>query len=157
VNLGNAPVKVARRNNRCMMRAESSAHITAMIAKRKSAVSIGPISLRTQTTGMTNQLTKAIDMTSQTTKTAKAMGRIVKPTIHLNGTSRESLVTGYRNAYDAIDAAIDMVAKTAPHGRDYYVQSDNAVIVAIAQHQSRLQTLEGLRKELETIILAIMD
>ena len=82
---------------------------------------------------------------------------MITPTIHLNGTSRESLTEGYRSAYDAIEAAIDAIAKTSPHGRDYYVQSDNAIVIAANEHRNRLRHLENIRKELETIILAIMD
>ena len=82
---------------------------------------------------------------------------MVSPTIHMNGTSRESLMAGYRAAYDAIGTAIDLLAKTAPHGRDYYVQDSNAINVAIAEHRTRMMQLEVAKAEIETIILAIMD
>jgi hypothetical protein len=82
---------------------------------------------------------------------------MITPTIHLNGTSRASLLEGYHNAYNAIEAAIDAVAKTAPHGRDYYVKDNNAIIIATNEHRNRLRNLENIRKEIETICLAIMD
>jgi len=82
---------------------------------------------------------------------------MITPTIHLNGTSRDSLLTGYRNAYDAVDDAISALKQTAPHGRDYYVQGDNVITAAVSEHFARLNALESVKTQLETICLAIMD
>jgi hypothetical protein len=45
-----------------------------------------------------------------------------KPTIHLNGTSADSLLRDDEAAHDAVTQAISALAQVAPHGRDYYVQ-----------------------------------
>jgi ferritin len=44
---------------------------------------------------------------------------MIKPTIHLNGTSPERLFEGYINAYRAVDAAIEALANVEFHSRDY--------------------------------------
>lgn len=80
------------------------------------------------------------------------------PTVHLNGTSKESLIAGYRDAYQAIDAAIDAVRLTGPHGRDYYVQTDpDALQVAIIEHTERLRKLHVLKTEMEELAIAVQD
>lgn len=82
---------------------------------------------------------------------------VLKPTIHLNGTSRAQLHTDYRNAAATLRRALNDLAATAPHGRDYYVQSGNAIATAIEQHVSRVQRVESVMKELEEIAVHLMD
>jgi hypothetical protein len=59
----------------------------------------------------------------------------VLPTIHLNGTSRETLT----EEYDLTDAAFGEFVKafhrTTFHPRDYYVQGSNAWPNAVLQRQ----------------------
>ena len=43
----------------------------------------------------------------------------MKPTVNLNGTSRESLIADRMAAMDAIYQAIEATRKLLPHGRDY--------------------------------------
>ncbi len=75
------------------------------------------------------------------------------PTIHLNGTSRDSLREGLMTAYTAVRTAIDAVCDAAPHGRDYYVQGPDAYTKARAEHDSRLARLKSVQDE----ILAIWE
>lgn len=81
------------------------------------------------------------------------------PTIHLNGTSKKELLDGYRAAYSALGDAIEALRKTAPHGRDYYVQSDDAraLATAIDEHQARLAKLVLIRDEIEAIAVAVQE
>lgn len=73
------------------------------------------------------------------------------PTVHLNGTSWGEL-------YDALDAAMaalrdaeDALMKTAPNGRDYYVQGSEALGKAHVEHRARVEKLVGVRAEVELI------
>jgi hypothetical protein len=77
------------------------------------------------------------------------------PTIHLNGTSRESLLDGYRNAADALRGAIAALQQTAPHGRDYYPQGDNVLYVATDEHYARLEKLQQVLNEINELALAV--
>lgn len=78
------------------------------------------------------------------------------PTIHLNGTSRESLVADYEAALDAVRAALDALCATAPNGRDYYPQGASAYGVAEQDHYVRLGHLRVVADELEALILAVV-
>ena len=53
------------------------------------------------------------------------------PTIHLNGTSRDALLSELESAYIAMQSAIKALSAVTVHGRDYYVQSD------VAYYQAR--------------------
>ena len=80
---------------------------------------------------------------------------LMVPTIHLNGTSRKSLMTALSEAHSAILNAIEAIAKTHPHGRDYYVQGPEVINIAIAQHRRRVKELHNVRSELISIMEAI--
>ena len=77
------------------------------------------------------------------------------PTVHLNGTSRESLLEQLTSASDAVYEAIKAVANACPNGRDYYTQSGNAIQEALRQHANRLHNLTAVRQELVEIAEAI--
>ena len=79
------------------------------------------------------------------------MTALTKPTIHLNGTSREALLEQYRDACDAVRTAMKAVADASPHGRDYYPQGKEAINKAIDEHVDRLRRLEGVLSELVQI------
>ena len=81
----------------------------------------------------------------------------IKPTIHINGTSAEELLKNLRAAYNAILNAQAALQGTAPHGRDYYVQSGDAIAVAISQHVSRVTRLESVRKEIEELAIHVSN
>ena len=78
------------------------------------------------------------------------------PTVHLNGTSKKELMQQYLDAIRALKNARDIMQQGGPHGRDYYVQGNEATQVAIAQHRVRLQKVNDVIAELETIGLAVV-
>jgi hypothetical protein len=77
------------------------------------------------------------------------------PTIHLNGTSRESLVSDLRNALQALEAAEKALQHIHPNGRDYYPQGPGAITEAMEQHMARVGKLYEVRRELRAIAEAI--
>jgi len=83
------------------------------------------------------------------------MTEIMIPTIHMNGTSREALLSAYEEAMTAIAAALRALEETAPNGRDYYPQGPDAIGAAIAQHYARAATLGRVRAELCAIAESI--
>jgi hypothetical protein len=77
------------------------------------------------------------------------------PTIHLNGTSRESLASDLRNALHALEAAARALQHTCPNERDYYPQGQGAITAAMRQHTGRMGKLYDVRQELSAIAEAI--
>jgi hypothetical protein len=77
------------------------------------------------------------------------------PTIHLNGTSRESLVEALCEAHRALHEAGRKLAATVPNGRDYYPQPDGAINKALDQHYARMAKLQEVIHEIETIAEAL--
>jgi hypothetical protein len=75
----------------------------------------------------------------------------------MNGDSKATLVSDNMAAHDAINIAIDIVAKAAPNGRNFYPQGDGAINEAIAQHIKRIEGLEAIRQEFEKIIGGIEE
>lgn len=71
------------------------------------------------------------------------------PTVHLNGTSREALISQLESAVMSLDAAIMALGEAAPHGRDYYPQGPDAYSKARGEHDARLQKLDEVKRELE--------
>lgn len=77
------------------------------------------------------------------------------PTIHSNGTSKAELIEGLCNASNALDDAYEALKATAPNGRDYYPQGDDALGKATAEHMDRLRRLDAVKKEVDALTLAI--
>lgn len=77
------------------------------------------------------------------------------PTIHLNGTSRESLVSDLLDALQALEEAERALQHTCPNGRDYYPQGPGAITEAMRQHTARMGKLYEVRQELSAIAEAI--
>jgi hypothetical protein len=74
-----------------------------------------------------------------------------KPTIHLNGTSREALESALEDANVAIGYAIEALAKAAPNGRDYYPQGDNAFNQARNEHVARIAKLTDVLADIQAL------
>ena len=80
---------------------------------------------------------------------------MIAPRVHLNGTSRGSLLASIIEASQTISLAIDALRNTAPHGRDYYVISDNAYTQARTEYEARLTRLHETNNELIAMYRAI--
>jgi hypothetical protein len=81
------------------------------------------------------------------------------PIIHLGGTSASSLLEDYCDATQAVRAAIAAVQHcAAPNARDYYVsRTPGAYQIAVEEHGERLEKLNSVLKELETIAEHVAD
>lgn len=64
---------------------------------------------------------------------------MMKPTVHLNGTSKKELLQGLLDAIHALHVAEEAVGKSYPNGRDYYPQGPDAILKAVAEYDARVQ------------------
>lgn len=76
---------------------------------------------------------------------------MIKPTIHLNGTSATALAEAYENAVSALFRARDALVLAAPNARDYYPQGPNAFSEARRDHDRRAKALHDLQDELQEL------
>lgn len=76
---------------------------------------------------------------------------MMKPTLHLNGTSREELQRQLDAASDACREAMQALMAAAPNGRDYYPQGYDALGEAFREHTARLQKLADVRNDIEVL------
>lgn len=83
------------------------------------------------------------------------MSDITLPTLHLNGSSRESLLQEYITAMDALRRAVEALQKTSPNGRDYYIQGPDALPKAVKEHSLRLHRLADTIHELITLAVHV--
>jgi hypothetical protein len=70
------------------------------------------------------------------------------PTIHFNGTSRQTLLAQAEAAHEALNDAIEALRGMAPNGRDFYPQGNEAIRGAMAEHVGWLSTLQSMRAEI---------
>lgn len=82
---------------------------------------------------------------------------LTMPTIHSNGTSREELHRGYRSAHSAVLTAMSRVGDSWPIGRDYYTRGPDVINQAIKEHRSRLERLDSVLQELESLCIHTME
>jgi len=85
------------------------------------------------------------------------MNKLMVPTVHLNGTSKEALLSEYVTAMNAVQDAIDALKKVTVHGRDYYPQGDRAINDAMLQRARQFEHLEEVHTELEAIAVEISE
>ena len=79
------------------------------------------------------------------------------PTIHLNGTSKQSLLEDLGAAYSALDEAYNKLRLAAPNGRDYYPQGPTAINAAVEEHNKRLKKVDDVMKELHSLMEKICE
>ena len=79
------------------------------------------------------------------------------PTVHLNGTSFTDLRDGYAAAYDAIDKAMDALAKAELNGRDFYVQGPAAYSHARAERDAAFTKLRAAHDYVGEVLAGICD
>ena len=79
------------------------------------------------------------------------------PVIHLNGTSRETLVAEYQSALDAVREARAALAKVTVNGRDYYPIGEWAIDAAIEEHQRHQRALHDVAEHLGRVLWHLTD
>ncbi len=79
------------------------------------------------------------------------------PTIHLNGTSGDDLLSQTVDAMLALSDTITALQAAGPNSRDYYVQPGQQQRFAQAQqqHEDRLAKLEAIQADLVAIYESI--
>lgn len=83
---------------------------------------------------------------------------VIAPSVHLNGTAKEALIKGYRDALSALSEAEKALTEAAPHPRDYYVQKNpNAYQQAAWAHRARMLRLKETKKEILAIAELVME
>ena len=75
------------------------------------------------------------------------------PTININGTSQNVLVSKYGFARIALQNALDSMYEASPHGRDYQTMARGVYSDAANEHAERVQSLRRIIREIETLEL----
>lgn len=83
--------------------------------------------------------------------------KVIIPTIHLNGSSKNYLKELNYAAYRAVNDALNECIKAAPHARDYYVQSEGSYEQARLQHRAQLEKLTSVCNYFQSIWIGIED
>lgn len=79
------------------------------------------------------------------------------PTVHLNGTGFTDLRDGYAAAYDAIDKAMDALAKAELNGRDFYPQGPGAYYQARKERDEAFDKLRDASIYVGEMLAGICD
>lgn len=75
------------------------------------------------------------------------MADVVVPIVHLNGSSKESLLGDLERTVLALEDTIELLRQGAPNQRDYY-PVDGLYELALAQYRARLAALESVLESL---------
>lgn len=77
---------------------------------------------------------------------------MIFPTVHMGGTSKNSLLEALEDARTALRAAETALRETAPHGRDYYLDKNpDALKIATQEYIRRCTALAQVHEELLTL------
>ena len=76
---------------------------------------------------------------------------MIKPTIHMNGTSKADLLDGYCNVINALHKALEALQHNHPNTRDYYTQPAGTFEAAREQHRSQFLRINSVLQEIEQI------
>ena len=79
------------------------------------------------------------------------------PTIHLNGTGFTTLRDGYAAAFDAIEKAMDALAKAELNGRDFYPQGPGAYYQARKERDVAFDHLRDASIYVGNVLSGICD
>lgn len=85
-------------------------------------------------------------------ETIKMPADIVAPVVHLNGTSKTALMRQLLEARTGIERALELLAETAPNGRDFPGNSARLLPIATAQFHARVGHLEAVNAELQELL-----
>ena len=77
------------------------------------------------------------------------------PCVHLNGSSRNSLVEQQCAVADVLRNALNEMANAAPNQRDYYPLGDIAFATAKAEHIDRARRVQDVLNEVEELAESI--
>ena len=80
---------------------------------------------------------------------------MIFPTVHLNGTSGDDLLSQTTDAMLALSTALDALKIMGPHGRNYYVQGPRVIDAAMDEHIARIEKLEAVQADLVAISQSI--
>lgn len=76
----------------------------------------------------------------------------IKPIIHLNGTSPEALLEGYREAMAGARKLLEALSEAAPNGRDYYPHpTPGAMEKASREHNARIAVVRAVMQDMEEL------
>lgn len=79
------------------------------------------------------------------------------PTIHMNGTSGEELISQLTYALRAVSMAREAVAAASPNARDYYPKGPESYSLAVQQAVAREQKLREVGDELSQLLEAVIE
>jgi len=79
------------------------------------------------------------------------------PTVHLNGTSGETLAEQQYAVGKALVKLAEALKEAAPNARDYYTQEPNAFEHARNEHHARIAMLDRIRIDTMEIVIGIQD
>ena len=79
------------------------------------------------------------------------------PTVHLNGTSGAELFRLNMAVVEHLRDTIDALSKACPNGRDFYIQGPDALKYANREHVERLERLQAVYAEMQTIVESLAD
>tara|TARA_R110002110_G_scaffold18012_12_gene76190 strand:- start:312 stop:581 length:270 start_codon:yes stop_codon:yes gene_type:complete len=85
------------------------------------------------------------------------MSNHTDPTIHLNGTSEESLVEQRLDIVQALVEVEKAIGQAWPHGRDFYPQGPDALAAAQQVWKERVKVVADLRDEINEEALRIFS
>lgn len=75
------------------------------------------------------------------------------PTIHNNGTDKQSLIQERMDVRASLEQAIELLKKSAPNGRDYYLTGNLAEVMM--EHRQRITVLQDMADALYAEAIAI--
>lgn len=86
------------------------------------------------------------------------MTKLMKPRININGESKESLLNSHREAYLAVQNAMEVCRKVIPHGRDYQTYDDSEPYWdSLSVYSQMMADLQSASEVLEATALHIQD
>jgi hypothetical protein len=85
------------------------------------------------------------------------MSKPTDPTVHLNGTSGESLIQQRLDIVQALVEVEEAIGQAWPHGRDYYPQGPDALAAAQQVWKERVKVVADLRDEINEEALRIFS
>jgi hypothetical protein len=81
------------------------------------------------------------------------------PTVHINGTSKDELIAGFANQYEALTDVLRCMERYAPHARDYYVLAGGGskFKAAMDAHVKRIEAIVQMREDLYAMLEKVQD